>query len=126
MSGRAFHITALALAAAALTVPVAQARPGQVGGTQVHSVRPDDRGVARGIGNAAQTVSSSTSMRPDDRGFAAGIGNAPQARVTASSPDSGTDWTAVSVGAVAGLALVMLIGGGVALTARRHRENVAV
>src|SRR6478672_1574246 len=103
--------------------------------------RPDDRGFAAGIGSA-QTTSSSAQLarlpwegggtqttqavRPDDRGEVAGIGIAPVTPQAASSSSSGTDWTTLFVAVVAGLALVLLIGGAVAVTARRHGENVAV
>lgn len=103
--------------------------------------RPDDRGFAAGIGSA-QTTSSSAQLarlpwegggtqttqavRPDDRGEVAGIGIAPVTPQAASNSSSGTDWTTLFVAVVAGLALVLLIGGAVAVTARRHGENVAV
>ena len=105
--------------------------------------RPDDRGFAAGIGNA-QTTSSpaqparlpwegggtqatqTQTVRPDDRGEVAGIGIAPVTPQATSSSSSSTDWTTLFVGVVAGLALVLLIGGAVAVTSRRHGENVAV
>ena len=106
--------------------------------------RPDDRGFAAGIGSA-QTTSSSAQLarlpwegggtqttqtmqavRPDDRGEVAGIGIAPVTPQATASSSSGTDWTTLFVAVVAGLALVLLIGGAVAVTARRHGENVAV
>ena len=104
--------------------------------------RPDDRGVAAGIGSAQTTSSSAqlarlpwegggsqttqTAVRPDDRGEVAGIGIAPVTPQATASSGSSTDWTTLFVGVVAGLALVLLIGGAVAVTSRRHGENVAV
>jgi hypothetical protein len=104
--------------------------------------RADDRGLAAGIGNAQTTSSSaqlarlpwegggtqttqSQAVRPDDRGEVAGIGIAPVTPQAASTSSSGTDWTTLFVAVVAGLALVLLIGGAVAVGARRHGENVA-
>jgi hypothetical protein len=165
---RALTVASLALAVAALAVPVSQAQLAQLTqeGTQTTQTkmipyyprlglrvdktlyagqrtfyRPDDRGVAAGIGNTETTSSSAqltrlpwegggtqaaqTAVRPDDRGEVAGIGIAPVTPQATSTSSSSTDWTTLFVAVVAGMALVLLIGGGVAVT-RRHGENVAV
>jgi hypothetical protein len=167
MFRRALTVASLTLAVAALAVPVSQAQLARLTeeGTQTTHTkviqyyprlglraeqsqyagqrtfyRPDDRGVAAGIGNAKTTSSSAQlarlpwegggtqsqtqTMRPDDRGVAAGIGIAPVTPSATSTSSSSTDWTTLFVGVVAGLALVLLIGGAVAVTARRHGENV--
>ncbi len=104
------------------------------------AVRPDDRPGLRGPGAVIDAVSlrpddrairvtpvsaPETAVRPDDRPGLRGPGAAPQ-----DSPlqivirPGGFDWTDAGIGAVFALGLVLLAGGA-ALVARRHRQTSA-
>ena len=113
---------ALGLAVAAIAAPAAQADPwyddsGIAGNA---AVRPDDRAV-----RVSPVSAPETAVRPDDRPGLRGPGAAPQ-----DSPlqivirPGGFDWTDAGIGAVFALGLVLLAGGA-ALVARRHRQTSA-
>ena len=130
----------IAFAVAALAVPVSQAQlerlPWEGGGAQTTQTTQTPQAevipyLSHGIGVDESLYAGEAgvaAVRPDDRGFAAGIGRAQTAPLTTSGEgsDSSTNWTTLFVAVAAGLALVLLIGGGVAVSTRRHGENVTV
>ena len=113
---------ALGLAVAAIAVPSAQADPwyddsGIAGNA---TVRPDDRAV-----RVSPVSAPETAVRPDDRPGLRGPGAAPQDSPLQIVIRPGAfDWTDAGIGAVFALGLVLLAGGA-ALVARRHRQTSA-
>src|SRR5262245_45582854 len=119
----------IAVVAALLVVPIAQARhaddrPGPHGAMVISRgvvvVRPDDRAGLRGPDAAALPVS-----RPDDRAGVRGPSSAP-VHITAVATSDGFDWTDAAIGGIGGIAAALLVkGGALLLLNQRNRTRTA-
>jgi hypothetical protein len=103
----------------------------------VQAVRPDDRAGQRGVGTTPMSTpvaltdvferavlrhNASTTLRPDDRAGLRGVGTAlaDPAPVTA-TVSTGFQWADAGFGAVAALALILILAGLTAARANHHR-----
>ncbi len=120
----------IAVGAALLVVPVAQARHADdltpargaaiVSTVPSSAVRPDDRAGRRGVDEAVVPVT-----RPDDRAGVRGHSSVPvHVTTTASSDDF--DWLDALIGGVGGIATAFLaMGGAFLLLSQRNRPRTA-
>ena len=118
---------AVALAAAALVAPAAQAKhvvdPGPVSaGVPDTVVRPDDRPGPLGVGAIPDPVTSA--VRPDDRAELRGVGAFDGAPAPTLDDPSGFDWGDAGIGATAALALGLLAGTALFFTHRQRRSGL--
>ena len=103
---------ALALAAAALVAPAAQARV-----IDSPATGPNPPGIV-----VQQSASPATQVQAPAPGLNHGAGIAPAVPVTPTAPksgDSGVDWNALAAGAGIGGATVLLLAAGVSARGRR-------
>jgi hypothetical protein len=129
MNGRKKLVGTIAVGAALLVAPIAQARHGD-DMTATHAApivtavsgvaRPDDRAGLRGADNSAVSVT-----RPDDRAGVRGYSSAP-VHVTAAATSDGFDWIDALIGGVGGIATALLVmGGAFLLLNQRSRPRTA-
>jgi hypothetical protein len=93
-------------------------------GTEQESIRPDDRGTARGPGSLVSTSRIGGAVRPDDRAEARGPGAVVATPTILSAPtadEDGFPWAEVSTGATLFL-LLGLVGSALVLNGRFHRR----
>jgi hypothetical protein len=115
MNKRKKLVGTIAVGAALLVAPIAQARHGDdltathaapIVSTEASSlVRPDDRAGLRGTDDGAVSVS-----RPDDRAGVRGYSSVP-VHVTTAATSDGFDWIDALIGGVGGIATALLVMG---------------
>jgi len=149
MNTRTGLVGTIAVVAALLILPVAQARHGDnltarggatgasgtgyvipagtnevivndAGAVASSGVRPDDRAGLRGVDDVLVSVS-----RPDDRPGARGPGSVPAHSAVATTTD-GFDWIDALVGGAGGIATALLVmGGAMLLLTQRNKTRTA-
>lgn len=130
MNSRKKLVGTIAVGAALLVAPIAQARhfedsaPSRgaaiVSTVPSSAVRPDDRAGLRGADDAAVRVT-----RPDDRAGVRGHSSVPTHFIAAASSD-GFDWIDAFIGGVGGIATALLaMGGAFLLLGQRNRPRTA-
>jgi len=130
MNSRKQLVGTIAIGAALLVAPIAQARYGDdmtaprtaaiVSTAGSSAVRPDDRAGLRGADEGAVQAT-----RPDDRAGVRGPSSVP-VHFTAAATSDGFDWTAALIGSVGGIATALLVmGGAFLLLSQRNKPRMA-